>query len=72
VELLLTHGADIKAAQRGGYSALHSAAANGNVKLVNHLIKAGADSCAKSDDGKTPLDFAKERSQADVVEILSR
>jgi len=70
VQLLLKGGADIKATQKGGYSALHSAAANGNVSLVTLLVKSGADQYAKA-DGKTPLDFARERDRTEVVAVLS-
>jgi len=70
VQLLLKGGADIKATQKGGYTALHSAAANGNVKLVTLLVQSGADKKARA-DGKTPLDFAEERNRTDVIEALS-
>lgn len=72
VKALLMAGVDLTAKQKGGYSALHSAAANGNLPLVKLLVEAGADRSAPSDDGKSPLQFAQERSRAEVVEFLSR
>jgi len=70
VELLLKSGADLKAAQRGGYTSLHSAAANGNIRLVKLLLSKGADPNALSADNKSALDFAKERNQTAVIRLL--
>ncbi|WP_353281388.1 ankyrin repeat domain-containing protein [Wolbachia endosymbiont (group B) of Horisme vitalbata] len=46
---------------------LHNAAKNGQVDIVNALIKAGADVNAVDKYGKTPLDYAKNQ---DVVKAL--
>jgi uncharacterized protein len=71
VSALLSGGADISAKQNGGFTALHSAAANGNVPLVKLLIERGADPHVLSDDKKTPLQFAQERNRTEIVELLS-
>ena len=71
VSALLGNGADISAKQNGGFTALHSAAANGNVRLVKLLLEKGADPHVLSDDKKTPLQFAQERNRTEIVELLS-
>ena len=71
VSALLKAGARVDSTQKGGYSALHSAAANGNLPLIKVLIQAGAKREVLSDDGKTPMQFAKERGRTEVVEFLA-
>jgi len=68
--LLLSHGADPNHSQAGGYTPLHSAAANGNAELVQALLKTGADRAAQSLDGKTASTFAKEHGHPQVAEML--
>ena len=68
---LLERGADAKARQEEGSTALHAAAFDGNADLVRLLLDHGADPMARQTaDGKTPLDLAVERGHADVAEIL--
>jgi ankyrin repeat protein len=51
--LLLEAGADPDAAQGGGATALHSAAAGENAELVRVLVSRGADPDRPMDDGRT-------------------
>lgn len=67
---LLAAGADLTAEQAGGFTPLHSAAANGNLELVRVYLDAGADPKAESDLGKTPRDFAVEREHSEVVALF--
>ncbi len=69
-EILIRQGADVNAAQEGGWRPLHQAAAQGFEDLVRLLIKHGADRSCKSDDGKTPAEMAREKNFTPVVEIL--
>lgn len=46
-----------------GHCALHVAALNGHAGVVNMLIKAGADSQAKTRFGKTPLACAESNNR---------
>lgn len=60
VRLLVEGGAEVNARQHGGYVALHAAAQNGRLDVIDLLLDRGADPDAAADDGRRPLDFAKE------------
>ncbi len=68
--LLLDRGADPNAAQPGGWTALHQAAASGDLELCRALLRKGAVRMAMADDRSRPLDFAIENRHADVVSLL--
>jgi ankyrin repeat protein len=71
--LLIASGADVNARQAEmGFTPLHEAAGNGNVEFVQLLIEKGADINVKTNDGKTPLDFAIERNQPAVADFLRK
>jgi uncharacterized protein len=69
-EFLLDRGADPNAAQRGGFTAAHSAASTGNLELLRLLKEKGAALSRKAEDGKTPLDIARERNQPAAIAFL--
>lgn len=56
--LLLAAGADVQAAQQGGWTPLHQAADNNHAELVALLLQHGADPAARAENGQTPLDMA--------------
>lgn len=58
VEKLLARGADVKARDGDGDTALHGAAQTGNVEVVRMLLDKGADPNAKNQHGGTPLMWA--------------
>ena len=70
VGLLLDAGADVNATQAGGFTPLHQAAAAGKAELVKLLLSRGARTDARCDQGKLPIDYARERRHANAVEIL--
>jgi uncharacterized protein len=70
VAVLLEAGADPDAAQAGGYTPMHSAAANGDAPLVDLLIARGADPVRAADDGRTPADLAAERGHDELAARL--
>lgn len=68
--LLLEYGSDVNAIQAGGFTPIFSAAAANRKDLVEQLLACGADRHHKSDLGKTPADFARERGHADLAAWL--
>uniref|UniRef100_A0A7V5CTW4 Ankyrin repeat domain-containing protein n=1 Tax=Acidobacterium capsulatum TaxID=33075 RepID=A0A7V5CTW4_9BACT len=68
---LLNGGADGNATQQGGVTALHLAAANGDEEAVRVLLASGASKTARSDEGKLPAEYARERSHAAVAALLA-
>lgn len=71
VVALLRSGADVNAAQGDGMTALHWAAYNGRVGLVETLLAAGASTGVTTRIGSyTPLHHAARNGFADVVEAL--
>ena len=57
-EALLKHGADIHAKYLSGLTALHQAASQGAIKVIEVLLEHGAKVDAKTDEGITPLYMA--------------
>ena len=53
-----------------GRTALILFSSIGNFKLVEYLIKNGADVNIKNNEGKTALDLAKEKGHIKISEIL--
>jgi ankyrin repeat protein len=68
---LLAAGADANIKQQGGWTPLHAAAANGNLELIQLLLRHGADLAAKNDDSKTAFDLATEKQQAEAANLLA-
>lgn len=71
VRLLLDAGADPNVQQRHGFTPLHSAAHNGALAQVQLLIARGADVDAATDEGKTAVDYARERHYDEIVAALA-
>jgi ankyrin repeat protein len=59
-QVLLDAGADVNGAGEGGFTALHTAAANGDDELVCLLLERGADPTIANAEGKRPADLAPE------------
>jgi ankyrin repeat protein len=57
--LLLDHGADVNGRGEGGFTALHSAAQNGDEELQQLLLERGADPHSVTDDGRRPADLRR-------------
>ena len=73
-EVLIAHGADLEKRCTRRYcrpeTALHRAAENGQLGLVQLLIREGADVNAEGDHQGTPLHLAAEAGCEEVVEVL--
>jgi ankyrin repeat protein len=68
--ILLDRGADPDATTNGGWTAMHYAAASGNVELAEELLTRGADPSPMADDRSRPIDFAIEQKHREIVELL--
>ncbi len=73
VSAMIALGADVNASRLdSGKSVLMWGALSGNVAVVQQLLAAGADSQAISKEGKTALDYAKQKDHQEVVVILEQ
>ncbi len=70
LQRLLRYGANVDERAMNGDSALHWAAASGQIEVVKFLIAAGANVNAAACDGETPLIKAAQRSHLETVKIL--
>lgn len=69
--LLLDAGADVNGQGAEGFTALHSAAQNGDVELARELLARGADAELRTATGKIPADLAaNEELRGLLVEAL--
>lgn len=64
-----TLGADVNRGQRS--SSLHYAACFGRPAIAKVLLRYGANADLRDEDGKTPLDKARERHDQGNIEINS-
>jgi ankyrin repeat protein len=69
-ELLLDHGANVNAAQEGGFTPLHAAAQHGDFDLARLLLERGADGSLQTDEGLTAAEIARAQDQVELGELL--
>jgi len=67
---LIERGANVRATDMQGNSALHFAASTGNDSCCGILLESGADVNCKTRFGKTALMFAADHGRDSVVELL--
>jgi len=71
VMLLLSRGAEVDVQGKlEGFTALMTAAAEGQLEVVRYLLDHGADRSLEDKDGDTALSFARQKGHAEVVELL--
>lgn len=70
--IVLGAGADANARQQGGFAALHEAALNGNMALIELLLAHGADPAITNDKGASPADLARSNGHDAAVRLLER
>ena len=61
VEILLEHGADVRARDFYGETPLHYAVDSGNVEVVKLLVNAGSDLSLRNDNGELPTEMLRMR-----------
>ena len=70
IQLLLAAGADPNAPQAGGFTPIFSAATANRRDLAELLLAHGAHAHLRSDQNKTPADFARERGHIELAHWL--
>jgi ankyrin repeat protein len=70
VQLLLEHGADVNAINDAGETPLHKAVQYPEYKIVRELLRYGGDKSIRNAPGLTPMQIAKARGWANLVELL--
>jgi len=68
--LLLDLGVPASAQDKRGETALHAAARSGNARLIERLVKAGADPMARDNSGWRPLELATTYGHREAVAAL--
>jgi hypothetical protein len=68
--ILLAQGVPVSATNNRGETALHAAARNGNTRLIERLIEAGADLMARDTSGWRPLELATSYGHLEAVKTL--
>jgi len=69
-EVLIAHGADIKAKDKWSYQPIHWAAYHDQPEIIELLIAKGSDVNVKTSLGQTPLELAKPRRNTASIEVL--
>jgi len=67
---LVAAGADVKAADKGGRTPLHEAAAHNRARAVPLLLRLGAKVNARDGSGRTPLALASANGDVETVKAL--
>ncbi|RBL90950.1 DUF2314 domain-containing protein [Chitinophaga flava] len=71
ISFLQQHPSEITQQDDAGYTLLHKETIAGNKTIVEVLLEAGADKNAKTLDGKTALDFARQLNWEHIIPLLS-
>ena len=72
INLLLQHGADINLKSDNGSTVLITAVRSGPIETVVHLIESGANIHSSDNQGKLPMDHAKERNNGFIINYLEK
>ena len=71
VKAVLDAGADPNAQQQAGFRPMHEAGTNANRALAELLLAHGADPSLTNDDGKSAIDFAREKGHPEFADWLA-
>uniref|UniRef100_A0A8W8JLN2 Uncharacterized protein n=1 Tax=Magallana gigas TaxID=29159 RepID=A0A8W8JLN2_MAGGI len=69
-EMLMKSGADVNAVRENGETAMHIAARNGQLKMLQALMEEGGDPTQQSKNGETPLHVAVRHCHLAVAKEL--
>lgn len=72
VRAVLDAGADPNAAQQQGFRPMHESGSSGNRALAELLMQHGGDPALKNDEGKSTLDYAREKGHTEFAAWLER
>ncbi len=72
MQLLIEHGANVNAAESGGWTPLHFAANEPQPDAIPILVSAGANLRARDSDGRTPLQLAQNKGHSREVALLQK
>jgi cytohesin len=70
VRVLLEHGVDVNAKDKGNSTPLHNALKEGHVDIAQLLLQRGADPEVRDEDMNTPLHLASYSGELAVVRVL--
>lgn len=71
VKAILEAGGDANAQQQAGFRPMHEAGTNANRALAELLLAHGADPSLPNDEGKTAIDFARDKGHAEFADWLA-
>jgi ankyrin repeat protein len=71
IKAVLEAGADPNAQQQAGFRPMHEAGTNANRALAELLLSHGADPSLPNDEGKSAIDFAREKGHAEFADWLA-
>lgn len=71
VKATLDAGADSNAQQQAGFRPMHEAGSNANRQLAELLLAHGADPSLPNDEGKSAIDFARDKGHAEFADWLA-
>lgn len=71
IKAVLAAGADPNAPQQAGFRPMHEAGGQANRALAELLLAHGADPALPSDDGKSAIDYARDKGHAEFADWLS-
>lgn len=71
ISLLVERGSDINARDKEGRTAIYTAIGSGDKEVVNLLLSINTvDIYNKDENGVTPIDWAKEKGNRDIIHLL--
>jgi ankyrin repeat protein len=70
LDLLIAHGWNIDEPNGKGYTTLHTAVLAGGEEAVKYLISLGCNVDTRADDGRTPMDTAIEKGDANIQALV--